>query len=73
VNLTQPHPTTPEHRAEILAELGEVWAKCPHLRFGQLIANAVPQPYFVPDARLVDLFRFYYAKLTPEEGGRPWT
>lgn len=35
----QPHPTTPEHRKQVLDRLAEIWAEHPHLRLGQLVAN----------------------------------
>lgn len=35
----QPHPTTPEHRATVLARLAELWDEAPHLRLGQLVSN----------------------------------
>jgi hypothetical protein len=35
----QPHPTTPEHRALVLAKLAELWAAAPHQRLGQLVLN----------------------------------
>ena len=59
--MNQPHPTTQEHRAKILADLEAVWARVPHLRLGQLIANVFPDPYGPDDADLVTALRAYYA------------
>lgn len=61
--MMQPHPTTPEHRAKILSALGEIWARCPHLRLGQLIANVFDEHYHVTDTTLVDLLAAYYHEL----------
>jgi hypothetical protein len=35
----QPHPTTPEHRAQVLAALAAIWERNPNQRLGQLVAN----------------------------------
>ena len=52
--MNQPHPTTQEHRAKILADLEAVWARAPHQRLGQLLLNADREMLFsVSDVELV--------------------
>lgn len=57
-----PHPTTPEHREELLKALAEAWEKEPYLRLGQLLYTFVIRAengniFYVKDHVLLERLR----------------
>lgn len=53
-----------DEHLDVILELAKASARCPQLRIGQLIANALPagvggDPFYIPDADLAEALKEY--------------